>query len=944
MSKKNWFAKKMVWLGACVSVLCMGVMACATNEPVAATPTQPGFDEISAVRTERDGNSTVVVLGGLRGTQYTAYPDEDFNLVVVEVPSATIAASLQKQLSVYDGVVREVSVAPFTMRTGEPLARVEISLAGDSTFEVLPSGDHLKVRVTPTSAVAAAAPTTEAPAAEQSAAPAVTPVSVDAPIAKTLKKVEAQGASDGTVLHFRGDGKISEFTSFVLTNPTRLVIDLAGIKNQAGAKVSVNSAHVTTVRLGAHPDKVRVVIDAGSAVAPFEGRWIVPTNDGLLVTLGAGASVDAALAAANSGSTPVAVASVAEAKPEAQPSSVDAGASKESASAPIEEATPSEVAVTPKEVDSKPKAAASSVSGAQVYGVSHEHLDAVDRVVISTSQPVEYRVFKPNAETVMLSLVNAHVDGAAAGRITPEQGGSIAMVSTFQQPDLRTPEVRVVITRASGVEPQIKRDGSMIIVDVANGQAAVLPPAVAKDQSAAGTVATSGTTDAQAGLKDISPESILIAGGLNDKKQYVGKRISLDFKDAEISSILRLIADVSDLNVIAGDDVKGQVTIRLIDIPWDQALDVVLATKGLGFTKMGSVLRVAPTSVIKAEESARLQDARDREKLEELVVKLVPVNYGDVKDSEKLVKKLLTSRGSVNVDKRTNTLIVKDIESVVREAEALTKAVDTQTPQVLIEAKIVEASMDFSFAVGTRWGVVQDKTHYAAGSSAFSEDFKLVPFGTFSKNFQAGASAMELGSSGVAFDNGISQAATGVLGMEAMLLDGAIDLVFSLALAEAAGEGKVISSPRVVTLDNMKATVKQGVEIPYPVESNDGVQISFKEAVLSLEATPHITADQSILMKLKVTRDNPNYAAAIQGLVPIDTNQVESEALVKDGQTLVLGGIYVLQNSSNQTRFPYLYKVPIVGSLFKNKQFMDRRRELLVFITPRIVRGPSVTG
>lgn len=941
MLKKNWFTNKTVWLGACVGMLCMGLMACATTEPAAPTPEQPGFDEISEVHTERDGASTVVILGGLRGTQYTAYPDEDFNLVVVEVPSATIGASLQKQLSVYDGVVREVSVAPFTMRTGEPLTRVEISLAGDSTFEVVPSGDHLKVRVTPTSAVAAAATTTETPAT--SAQPIVAPADANAPLAKTLKKVEAQGSSDGTVLHFRGDGKISEFTSFALSNPTRLVIDLAGIKNQAGAKVSVNSAHVAAVRLGAHPDKVRVVIDAGSAVAPFEGRWIVPTNDGLLVTLGAGADVDAALAAANSGSTQTAATPVAD----STPNGVDAATSSEPvATAPVEEATAPATVATPEEVTAEPKATASTAGGTQVYGVSHEHLDAVDRVVISTSQPVEYRVFKPNDETVMLSLINAHVDGAAAGRITPEQGGSIAMVSTFQQPDLRTPEVRVVITRASGVEPQIKRDGSMIIVDVANGQAAALPPAVAKDESAAGTVAapTASAVNSQAGLKDISPESILIAGGMNDKKQYIGKRISLDFKDAEISSILRLIADVSDLNVIAGDDVKGQVTLRLVDIPWDQALDVVLATKGLSFTKMGSVLRVAPTAVIKAEEAARMQEARDREKLEDLEVKLVPVNYGDVKDAEKLVKKLLSSRGTVNIDKRTNTLIVKDIASVVREAEALTRAVDTQTPQVLIEAKIVEASMDFSFAVGTRWGAVQDKTHYAAGSSAFSEDFKLVPFGTFSSNFLAGASAVDLGSSGVAFDNGISQAATGVLGLEAMLLDGAIDLVFSLALAEAAGEGKVISSPRVVTLDNMKATVKQGVEIPYPVESDNGVQIAFKEAVLSLEATPHITADQSILMKLKVTRDNPNYAAAIAGLVPIDTNQVESEALVKDGQTLVLGGIYVLENSSNQTRLPYLYKVPIVGALFKNKQFMDRRRELLVFITPRIVRGPSVTG
>ena len=198
---------------------------------------------------------------------------------------------------------------------------------------------------------------------------------------------------------------------------------------------------------------------------------------------------------------------------------------------------------------------------------------------------------------------------------------------------------------------------------------------------------------------------ILQEGGLIDGKEYSGRRISLDFKEVDIADVLRLIAEVSDLNVIAGDEVKGKVTIRLVDVPWDQALDIILLTKGLGFMRIGNVLRIAPNNVIAQEEEARLQERRAKERLEDLVVKLQPVNYADAAAISRMVKQLLTERGTVNVDKRTNTLILKDIPSVIDEATALVKAIDTQTPQVMIEAKIVEAKLQFSREFGSVWSI-----------------------------------------------------------------------------------------------------------------------------------------------------------------------------------------------------------------------------------------------
>ena len=202
------------------------------------------------------------------------------------------------------------------------------------------------------------------------------------------------------------------------------------------------------------------------------------------------------------------------------------------------------------------------------------------------------------------------------------------------------------------------------------------------------------------GPADPASIDILEEGGFDEEKGHEGCRISLDFKDADIGNILRLIAEVSDLNVIAGDEVSGKVTIRLVDVPWDQALDVILLTKGLGFVRVGNVLRIALIETLKVEREARLQDRRAKEKLEDLIVKLQPVNYADVKEVSRLIEPLLSPRGSVNVDERTSTLIIKDIPSVIHEATALLKAIDTQTPQVLIEAKIVEASLNFSRSLG----------------------------------------------------------------------------------------------------------------------------------------------------------------------------------------------------------------------------------------------------
>jgi type IV pilus assembly protein PilQ len=758
-------------------------------------------------------------------------------------------------------------------------------------------------------------------------------------------------------------------------------------------RTELDSMHAKSIRVGAHPDKVRVVIDGGSAERPFEGRRMVPTSGGLVVALGSGSALDEALAEVSDRASGMALATAGsmdepmadameaptvepmeesmdetdgmdsmEADLLATPNAAPNAALDEMALAESMDASPSSADEPADPAEITPAAEAAPVT---IYGVEFDTQQQRDRIVVLGERTFDYLVYEPDAETVVLAIENATIDPEAAVRIAPEPGGPVSLVTAFAQPDLPNAEVRVVMTRAAGLAPEISRRGSLLVVDFPrNGQVAATPPVLAPvpgepllanapGQDGASAVAPGSASPASiaphaetpsaavpalargsqpnavpASLEPPAAIGILEEGGLIDGKEYTGRRISLDFKDVEIADVLRLIAEVSDLNVIAGDEVAGRVTIRLVDVPWDQALDVILLTKSLGFMRVGNVLRIAPSDVIKAEEEMRLQERRAKEKLEDLVVKLQPVNYANVKDIEKMVKRLLSPRGSVNIDQRTNTLIMKDIPSVIDESTALIKAIDTQTPQVMIEAKIVEASLDFSREFGSVWSF---------GAQPFADPFN--PAGGVRSDLGNDAFRLNTNSSNNAiFANPITAAPTGLFNLAGYLLDEKLNLGLQLQAAEVNGDGKVISSPRVVTLDNSEASIEQGVSIPFQTFENGDAQLEFVDAVLALDVTPHITADKSIIMEIEVSRNAPDDSVfTLTGSPAIAKNQVQTETLVKDGQTLVLGGIYVIDKSQRQARVPYLHRIPILGAAFRSDEISDSRKELLIFVTPRIV-------
>lgn len=818
---------------------------------------------------------------------------------------------------------------------------------------------------------------------------------VDAPIpsvaaARRLLDVEAETADGGTLLRLRADGTITDARTEVLENPGRLVVDLPGLRSALAAKpIPVGSPQVERVRIGQHDTKLRVVIDAGGVERPFEGRLLVPRADGLWIGLGseaarlAGSATETLASVPPTEETPGETATLPPVAAAAAPEPSDVAsqfaaqdtaplglpvvpvdAAAESAAAPATPAdapAPSEAASAAPEVPAAAPAIAASAAPeapaappeasptatVRVHGVEYDAQTDRDRVVIVQNAVAPYSILRPDAETLIVSLQDAMLEPGATVRVTPQEPGPVSLVTALQMPGASKPEVRIAIARAAGVEPAVEQQGPFLVLDFprsskVRASASATPDPVRVEEAAERATAPARTAAAAATMPAApvspppasaagAPTDMLKEGGLVGGKTYTGRRISLDFKDVEIADVLRLIAEVSDLNVIAGDEVKGNVTIRLTDVPWDQALDVILLTKGLGFVLVGNVLRIAPQDVLKTEEAARLEERRAKEKLEDLVVKILPVNYANVAEVDTMVKKLLTSRGSVNVDKRTNTLILKDIPSVVDESVALVKAVDTPTPQVLIESKIVEAKLDFSRDLGAVWGIGSNPDNTVAGYDAFSPPPDQTATGT-SFPFQQ--------PNNVVVSNPITSTANGLLNLGGYILDDRFNLTLQLQAAESNGEGKVISSPRVVTLDNREAKIEQGVSIPFQTFENGDAQLEFIDAVLSLLVTPHITADKSIIMKIQVTRNAPDPSVPTPtGSPAIAKNEARTETLVKNGQTLVLGGIYVIDRTETEQRVPYLYRIPILGNAFKNDAIRDKRRELLIFVTPRIVEA-----
>lgn len=442
------------------------------------------------------------------------------------------------------------------------------------------------------------------------------------------------------------------------------------------------------------------------------------------------------------------------------------------------------------------------------------------------------------------------------------------------------------------------------------------------------------------------------------QKTYTGKPLSMDFQDVEIRAVLQLIADFTDINLVASDSVNGRMTLRLQNVPWDQALDIILKSRGLDKRRNGNVIMVAPASELVAQEKKEIESKIQFKELAPIRTEYVQLNYAKVNKIQALIgtnrgsennNSLLSDRGTVTVDERTNTLIIQDTSDKIDEIRALVSKLDVPVKQVMIEARIVRATDSFSKELGVKWGILSDgaannRNLLVGGSEQTLWDLREFDVETQ----QVGNTSISYPSytierpSNLNVDLGVtstgaSRIAFGLLRMSDFMLD------LELSALQADGNGEVVSTPKVLTMDKQTASVASGTQIPYQKATSSGATaVEFKNVELSLEVTPSITPEGRVAMELKVNSDSPGSTLA-NGEVTVNTNRIDTNVLVDDGQTVVLGGIFQNQTSSSVTKAPFLGDLPYVGRLFRKTVNNNNKQELLIFVTPRLV-NESVTN
>ncbi len=719
-----------------------------------------------------------------------------------------------------------------------------------------------------------------------------------------IREVTVSKSPYNTTIQASVDGAIENYNSFKLNDPFRIVVDVWGVaQGTAASEIPVGTPQVKAVKISTVDRKLRMVVETpGDRPMPF----VVSAEKGVLVL------------------------------------SVGGGAEEK-------------VASTERLQDGKAPA-----KGPAVVGIDLEDLPDASNVVITTAGDSPYQVTR-KAGGVALLFKGAVAEKGLLRRIDARK---LDIPVKAIAPSGGKKGVTVAVAFAPGSPYTVeKRDGS-VVVAFPKGAAGEKADLVAR--AAPGSVPHDAKEDEEPESMDSKAEPASLQGsqswgfltGTSDAgRKYRGQRISMDFKDADLTNVFRIIAEVSNLNIITADDVKGKVSLRLVNVPWDQALDIVLRSKSLGAAQEGNVLRIAPLSSLRKEEQDRFdaqkqieqsrQEALNRaaevKATQEAVFDTIPVSYSKASELLAKIKPLASKFGRLDSDDRTNVLIIRDLPQNIAEVKALVATLDTATPQVLIEARIVEVDTTFTRELGIQWGGsfrgvsgskqygitgVQDGTGAAlpggavtaAGTTPFSA---TAPVPTFAVNLPAAIGSGAGG--GIAF---------GIL-KDNMRLD------LSLSALEASGKGKIISSPKIVTTDNKEATIEQGTQIPYSTVSASGTNTQFIDATLSLKVTPHITPDGRVSMKLEAKNDSQG-EIGVTGQPAINKKKATTEVLILDGETTVIGGILQINRTENRAGLPWLSNIPVLGYLFRKDTNTTRNRELLIFITPRILKQEAV--
>jgi type IV pilus assembly protein PilQ len=605
-------------------------------------------------------------------------------------------------------------------------------------------------------------------------------------------------------------------------------------------------------------------------------------------------------------------------------------------------------------------------------------------IQIETSVPVPYVATRPDPLTVLLDFRNVDGDGLA-NSVAAAAKGPIAAIAVEPGDSLGAPGARVRISLAQPVGYHVRSERTTIFVDFdkpsAKAQTYVLPPTSRQQvpdamqalaQKPAGdpiaALGLAGASAAQsapialpAAAAAVTPLAAQAAGSATVRpqtpaaapeavqtptdqpptgKRYTGHPISLDFQGVDLRSVLRVFAEESGLNIVIDPAVQGTVDVALHAVPWDQALDIILRANKLGYIVDGTIVRIAPLTVLAEEETQKRKLSDEQALAGDLRVFTKTLSYATAESLKDLItKSSLSPRGTVQTDTRTNTIIITDLADRLTTASDLLNLLDKPQPEVEIEARIVQTNKSFARALGIQWGF-SGRAIPALGNTT---NLAFPNSGTLSgrTGLQEGAPSAA-GAAPAPVPTAVNLPATGAtsaVGLQLGSVNGALNLDVALSALESSGNGRLLSTPRVTMQNNVEAEIAQGVQIPIQTIANNTVTVSFKDATLSLKVTPQITSANTVIMKIVVENASPDFSRSVGGIPPINTQRANTQVLVSDGQTTVIGGIYVSQEQANSDKTPGLGSIPLLKWLFKRESVNDTSTELLIFITPKIIKG-----
>lgn len=872
------------------------------------SPQNAAIPSMKTLKVADDGSKLEIALD--HPVTYTFYKINEPLKAVIDF-AQTDFSNIDKLVEVNKGIISKYEISKQNFGSGN-LARLEIYLKGDAEFSVAADpNDKLKLIVNlvakvvsePAAVVVSADLTPPTPVKDVVAKDivpiAVTETTMPAKVEVDLVKqavVKQEIAvvnpaidekkltsiavvTDGVDIIV--DGQLSNYNAFKLTKPERLVVDLFGVKSNVSSNVMrINAFGINQARVGLTQDKLRIVFDSTSGeIPPYH---LEKTDKGLRLFVDKPQDVKVSIEK-----------QIVE--PVVAPKVVD---NPPSSSIPI---------VTP------PITANVAIRKNEIESLDFKLVDGYSQIIIRTGKGCRVGKVTKTSGGLTLPINSCQLPKNLQRYIDTSAFASVVKgITPIPTKSKKNSDARIQLNLRAEAPYRIKQDGFTTYWEIKNTE-------IPSEQARIAPIEGNKVNLVQTKVEEKELGEVVLAKGqqttnkqIENKKTYSGRKVTLEFSDADVRKIFQLIAEVSNLNFLISDDVTGTISIKLVNVPWDHALDVILEAKQLAMKRDGNIVQIMQKTKMISQEQ---EDKNARDALELSLPQrthIFELNYAKIDDLATQFTAMKSKRGIISKDVRTNRIIVKDIESNLDDMKMLLKSLDLPERQVMIEARIVEASSTFTRDLGVKWNV-----GYRDGSATFAN------INSVDSSFGGVVSSV------------LPTATTGGMatGFSFGKLASNMQLDMRLSAAASVGQVKVISTPKVLTLNNKKAKISQGQSVPYQTVSAEGTKTEFIEAVLTLEVTPHITADGNVGMVVKAS----NNSVGVGSPPPINKKEATTELVVKNGETTVIGGIYIDSDNESEQGVPFLMDVPLLGWMFKSNSKTKSKTELLIFITPKVI-------